>query len=151
MLTYRISKCTYIDDLRGTGAALYGGRWHNKGTYILYTAASPSLAMLESIVHISTLAIPDFCIICLEIPDDSILVKTESDLPSEWNAIPAPDILKNLGDTFINQNKFLALQLPSVVMPKENNFLLNPAHPAFGMVKKIYQSPIPFDERLTKK
>ena len=46
MKVYRISKCEYIEDLEGTGAARYPGRWNSKGVYILYTAATPSLALL---------------------------------------------------------------------------------------------------------
>ncbi|MEJ0103503.1 MAG: RES family NAD+ phosphorylase [Bacteroidota bacterium] len=80
MNVYRISKCEYISDLQGTGAALYPGRWHSKGTYILYTAATPSLAMLESVVHISNIAIASFCMTCLSIPEDKIKTITVEEL-----------------------------------------------------------------------
>lgn len=150
MNVYRISKCAYIDDLTGKGSASYSGRWHSKGTYILYTAATSSLALLESVVHISALTTIDFCMICLDIPDNNITVLQEEHLPQDWYANPAPDKCKLFGDHFILQNKFLALKLPSAIMPEENNFLLNPNHPDFQLVRIVYKRNIPIDERLLK-
>lgn len=113
MIVYGISKCKYIDDLKGTGAATFGGRWHSKGTFILYTAATPSLALLESIVHISSATAEGFCMISIEMPEDKIQKISISDLPFNWFLNPAPPSLKSFGDSFINENKFLALKLPS--------------------------------------
>lgn len=151
MKVYRISKCNFIDDLSGTGAALYGGRWHSKGTYIVYTAASPSLALLESVVHISNIQAMDYCMICLDIPESSIEEKTITDLPPNWFVNPAPDALQTIGDRFIQNNQYLALQLPSAIMPEENNYLLNPHHSLFKTIKVLYRRTVPIDERLLVK
>lgn len=148
MKVYRISKCAYIDDLSGNGAATYAGRWHSKGTYILYTAANPSLALLESVVHMSRIAITDYCILCLEIPEDKVLKIGSKDLPDNWFVNPPPDNLKETGDLFIKNNKFLALQLPSAIMPEEYNYLLNPNHPDFKRVKVVYTRGVSIDKRL---
>jgi RES domain-containing protein len=151
MKVYRISKCLYIDDLSGTGSASYPGRWHSKGTHILYTASSPSLALLESVVHISKIMIAGYCMICLEIPDDKIQEIKIADLPANWYINSSPDILKSYGNAFISENKFFALKLPSAIMPEENNLLLNPNHPDFKKVKVEYKRTIPIDERLLRK
>ncbi|MEJ7737915.1 MAG: RES family NAD+ phosphorylase [Chitinophagaceae bacterium] len=150
MKVYRISKCNYIDDLTGKGSAGYPGRWHSKGTYILYTAATSSLALLESVVHLSALTMTDFCIVCLDIPDNNIAILKNDDLPGDWHMYPPPDKCKMLGDNFIVQGKYLALQLPSAVMPEENNFLLNPNHPDFKLVRVVYKRSMPIDQRLSK-
>lgn len=150
MRVYRISKCAYISDLQGTGAAQYPGRWHSKGTYILYTAATPSLALLESVVHISNIAVASYCMLCLSIPENKILVITAAELPANWFSNPAPDSLRSIGDSFIRENKFLALKIPSAIMPEENNFLLNPAHADFKNVSVVYTRNIPIDERFLK-
>jgi len=150
MKVYRISNCKYIDDLNGTGAASFSGRWHNKGTYILYTAASPSLALLESVVHISNIVTVNYCMICLKIPEDSITKINPNELPENWFANPSPDIIKNIGDHFVFNNRFLALQLPSAIMPEESNYLLNPNHPLFKQVKVVYKRSLEVDKRLLK-
>lgn len=148
---YRISKCMYIDDLKGTGAATYAGRWHSKGTYILYTANSASLALLESVVHIAAIPMVDYCMICLEIPDDKISKTTIKDLPDNWYTNPAPGTLGSIGDSFIRQNEYLAMEVPSAVIAEETNLLLNPNHKDFSKVKVSYRRIIPIDERFFKK
>ena len=151
MKVYRISKCQYIEDLEGTGAARYPGRWNSKGTYILYTAATPSLALLESVVHISNIAISSYCMICLNVPEDKIKTIAAAELPDNWFVNPPIDVLKQTGDSFIKENKFLALKIPSAIMPEENNFLLNPAHPDFKKISTVYVRTIPIDERFLKR
>lgn len=150
MKVYRISKCQYIDDLSGTGAASYGGRWHSKGTHVLYTAATASLALLESVVHISNIVAADYCMICLEIPEDKILELSTVDLPDNWFVNPPPDFLKTYGDRFIRDGKFLGLKLPSAIMPEESNYLLNPNHTDFKKVKLVSKRTVPIDGRLLK-
>lgn len=150
MKVYRISKCDYIGDLEGTGAARYPGRWNSKGTYILYTAATPSLALLESVVHISNIAVSSYCMICLSVPEDKIKTIPSTELPANWFTNPPVDVLKKTGDSFIKENKFLSLRIPSAIMPEENNYLLNPAHADFKKVKTVYIRTIPIDERFLK-
>lgn len=148
MKLYRISKCAYIDDLKGNGAAAFPGRWHSRGTYVLYTSATPSLALLESVVHMYHIAVSGYCMICLDVPEDSIQKITADQLPANWFASPSPDILKQTGDLFIKNNEYLALQLPSAIMPEEYNYLLNPAHSDFKKVKVVFTRSIGIDKRL---
>ncbi len=151
MEVYRIAKCKFIDDLSGIGAATFGGRWNSKGTHILYTAATPSLALLETVVHISNIPLHHYCMITLSIPDKKIMELNSRDLPDGWFVNPPADRLKSIGDQFIKANLFLALKLPSAIMMEDFNFLLNPNHPDFGKVSKVSVRTIPIDERLLKK
>lgn len=148
MYVYRVGKCTYINDLSGTGAAIYGGRWNSKGIYMVYTACSISLCMLEALVHINNFNIPDFCRATLEIPDADIATIATKDLPKDWQQTPAPDKLRAIGNKFIKDNKYLALKVPSVIVPEECNYLLNPFHINFGKIKTIEIQTIHFDQRL---
>jgi len=148
MIVYRINKCAYINDLSGKGAAMYGGRWNNKDTYVVYTAQSRALALLEAVVHIGKIPAVGYCMAAIEIPDNSIEKFPEDKLPANWHANPSPDYLKEIGDRFIKARKYLALQMPSALMEEECNYLLNPAHPTFSKVKIISERPINIDERL---
>lgn len=151
MVVFRISSCRFINDLSGTGAAMYGGRWNGLGTHMVYTAGSASLAMLESLVHFGGRIVGDYCQLALEIPDEEIEELKESILPLNWRENPAPDILKTFGNQFITEGKALVLKVPSVLVPDEANFLLNPEHPEFKKVRILVHSKIKFDERLLKK
>lgn len=151
MLVYRISKCKYIEDLSGLGAATYPGRWNGKGTYILYTAATPSLALLESVVHISNIPTIPYCMIGIEIPDNSIEEISVRDLPDGWQVNPPADDLKEIGNRFVSEGKYLALKIPSALMPEEFNIILNPNHTDFKKVRIVSNRNLSIDERLLKK
>jgi RES domain-containing protein len=52
LVVWRMLTVKFADDaFSGDGARLYGGRWNSKGTPIVYTAASQSLAVLEMMVQ----------------------------------------------------------------------------------------------------
>ncbi|HRN49081.1 MAG TPA: RES family NAD+ phosphorylase [Niabella sp.] len=149
MKLYRISRCEFINDLSGAGAVLYPGRWHSKGSRVLYTASSASLAMLESLAHITSVTRLRACMICLDIPDSApIMELTLDDLPNDWHINPPPDILKKYGDELIVENKFLALKVPSAILFEENNFILNTTNKDFHKIKVIYSRVLAIDERL---
>lgn len=149
MVLYRIAKCNYADDLTGTGARLYGGRWNSEGKSMLYLASSRSLAVLEVLVHLSPLIIPDnFCVAEIEVPDHSIIPIDIASLPGNWRDVSAPVILKEMGDEFLKSDKYLLMKVPSAVVPAEYNYLLNPLHPDAKDVRVVIKEPFGFDERL---
>lgn len=148
MLLYRISKCIYIEDLSGTGARLYGGRWNSVGKPMVYTASSRALAVLEVLVHLPPALIPaDFCQATFEVPDD-VQVLDMAKLPPNWQEYPEPARLKTMGDAFLKAKKHLLLKVPSAVVEEEFNYLLNPVHPDITSVKIVDVRPFTFDERL---
>lgn len=150
MKIYRISKCEFVNDLSGTGAAMYGGRWNSKGKYILYTAETASLALLETVAHMTNIASISYCMLCLEIPETSIDQYTIAELPANWQNYPPPSVLRRIGDEFLEKGMSLVLKLPSAIMPEECNCLLNPHHPDFKKVKVVYSKALPVDGRLVK-
>ena len=148
MILYRIAKCIYADDLSGTGARLYGGRWNSEGRSMVYLASSRSLAMLEALVHLNPTILPeDFCMVMLEVPNNLIEVNM-SLLPENWNAYPEQNILKQIGNAFLQEKKHLLMKVPSALVKEEYNYLLNPLHPKAASVKLLSKQPFDFDERL---
>jgi len=149
MILYRIARCPYANDLSGTGARLYGGRWSSIGKAVLYLASSSSLAVLEVLVHLQPLLVPDdYCRMEVEVPDDNILSVKINELPADWRDISPPQILTRFGDSFIKEGKYLLLKVPSSIVPTEFNYLLNPAHQDMGKVKLLNKEPFDFDSRL---
>ena len=49
----------------------------------------------------------------------------------------------------VREARSAVLQVPSVLIPAEFNFLLNPAHPEFGTIEILDPSPFELDFRLT--
>ncbi len=149
MILYRISDCNYINDLSGTGTRLFGGRWSSKGKPGLYLASSRALAVLEVLVHLQPLFIPDnYCLAEIEVPDDSVERTNISHLPPNWKDVAPPAGIKKIGDDFLMAKKHLMLKLPSAIVEAEFNFLVNPLHQDMQKIKLLKQEPFSFDERL---
>jgi RES domain-containing protein len=150
MILYRIVKCTYADDLSGTGARLYGGRWNSEGKPAVYLASSRSLAVLEVLVHLPPLMIPnDYCLVEIEVPDNNITQITIDQLPANWKDISPPVVLRQTGDEFLKKQTNLLMKVPSAIVPAEFNFLVNTRHPDMKKVKVLKSQPFNFDERLS--
>lgn len=151
MIVYRLCKQSYINDLSGRGAEINGGRWNNKGMPALYTACSRALAVLEVAVHIPLGIIPiDYFMTSIEIPDLGITKVNISDLPFNWNRNPIIKATQYTGDDFLNANSHLILQVPSATVQGDYNYLINPAHTDFQLVKVVSTEPFEFDSRLFK-
>ncbi|MDN3549359.1 RES family NAD+ phosphorylase [Mucilaginibacter aquaedulcis] len=149
MILYRIAKCQYANDLSGTGARLYGGRWNSEGRAMLYLASSISLAVLEVLVHLNPLIVPDnFCLAEIEVPDDSIALLDTVLLPKNWQDVSAPGMLRELGDDFLKKQQYLLMKVPSAVVPAEYNYVVNPQHPDAKKIQIVKKAHFSFDDRL---
>lgn len=127
MLVYRVSKTQYANDLNGTGAKLFGGRWNHIETSCIYTSESRSLAVLEFSVNINIDYIPRALNICIfEIDEDFIKEIKMKKLPGDWQDMPAPYSTKDFG-TKLLQKGVPIIKIPSIVIHDEFNYILNPA------------------------
>ena len=151
MKLYRISTSEYIDDLTGTGAKLYGGRWNLKGTPLLYCSENTSLSILEILVHFDGLTVPQNLELSHLELDESLIQKFST---TKFNKIRksknAEYEFKNAGQQWIKSGKSLALKVPSVITVNEFNILVNPRHKNFKMLKRIKKEKLELDERLFK-
>ncbi|EFL49823.1 RES domain protein [Solidesulfovibrio fructosivorans JJ]] len=138
--------------LSGEGAQKYGGRWNTKGKALVYSAATLSLAALEILVHVqdyTLLAAAPYSCIRLEFAPTLVTEVTLQGLPADWQTIEHPEC-KRIGDAWINQGQTPVLAVPSVVIPQETNYLLNPNHPDFTAILAFPPQPFSFDMRLLK-
>jgi RES domain-containing protein len=152
MLVYRISKKEYIEDLSGIGAALFGGRWNPKSYNLVYTAGNIALAYVEFLVHnYHILKKTHVCLACIKLPDAAEIKTIDiNELPSNWgmdnNYLR---ITQEIGKTFVSEAQNYILKVPSVVVPGEFNYLLNPSH-KLHLKTKIQEiiDPFKYDPRL---
>src|SRR5262249_602403 len=134
----------------GEGARLYGGRWNSAGTRMVYTAQSPSLAVLEILVHLQAAApLSGYVLIEARVPEELIEALTRP--PPDWRTIPAPESTRRLGDQWLRPARSLALAVPSVVSPSESLILLNPSHRDFHRVRRGQPQPFALDPRLPRR
>ncbi len=150
MLVYRIVSKQYSKDLKGTGAGLYGGRWNPVGTPLLYTAQHRSLALCEMMVNLDKVHIKqDYDLIAINIPDRLAIKKvTSRQLPASWNEKRMDAETQFIGKKFVDTGKYIGMEVPSIVIPEESNFLFNPMHADFKKIKIVDQKKFIFDERL---
>ena len=132
----------------GEGAWLYGGRWNSRGTRLVYTSATLSLAALESLVHLNPPV--TFKNVAVPVEFDEALVETvaAAGLPAHWTEEPPPPSTAKIGDLWVKESRSAVLELPSVIIPDEPNYLLNPAHPDFKKITIGKPVPFSFDPRL---
>jgi RES domain-containing protein len=142
---YRLVKRKFQESaFDGEGARLYGGRWNSPGNACVYVASSESLALLEIMVHLESYRLLNvYALLRLTLPTESILSVGVEDLPENWQEAPAPAETADLGDGWLASGQSLALALPSVVVPRELNYMLNPAHPLFEQAMATAE-PLPF-------
>ena len=136
MRVWRIATDTpdfVADDLTGTGARLTGGRWNRPGQPVLYCAASPALACLETLVHLGTGSLPvNRYLVAIDIPDAvwaMRAVEMPASLPVGWDAVPTGKVSLDFGDAWLSARRDAVLVLPSVIVPEDEIILINPQHP----------------------
>lgn len=135
---YRLLKRKWsVHAFDGEGSRLYGGRWNSKGIACVYTADCESLSILETIVHLSSgRHLHDWCMYEIELEERQLLKLEHSALSANWFETPAPFENTVIGDDWVQSNDSVGLILPSAVARRDNNIMLNPAHPDFDSVVK---------------
>ena len=147
---WRIAKRKHARDaFSGEGARILGGRWNSPGTAIVYTAQSRSLATLEMLVHLDSFELL-YSYVLFEVGiDESLMTQVKpSDLPRNWREDPPPAEIRAIGDEWVVEGSFPVLCVPSVLVPGESNFLLNPRHEDFLKLRIGKPQPFRFDPRL---
>jgi len=133
----------------GEGGLYRAGRWHEQGQRVVYAAQSEALAALEVLVHLSSITqLPEYVCVKAKIPEQHILDIRDLDLlPADW-ASADPKQARGLATRWIKEKISAVLRVPSVIIPRESNFMLNPEHPIFGRIAVDAPLPFEFDLRL---
>jgi RES domain-containing protein len=141
----RVWRISNFADLSGRGGLIGDGRWHFRGTLIVYCSDHPSTALLEILAHANRLTVPDsYQLIEIDLPDD--VEVTEPKLKAGWQS--DKDFTRETGSRIFLANRFGIVRVPSVVMPKASNYLINPLHQAASRTSVTETQRYPFDSRL---
>jgi RES domain-containing protein len=137
----------------GEGARRHGSRWTPRGVPAVFTSSTLSLAALERFVHTDPDLEPtDLVAIPAEISDDIAVESVEMEtLPADWRTFPPPPALAAIGEQWFRASRTAVLSVPSVVIPHERNFVLNPIHREFAQLSVGRSEPFSFDPRMWKK
>jgi RES domain-containing protein len=136
---YRASQINDVQKaFSGDGGLFTAARWNHLGRKTVYCSESISLCTLEWLSH-HGLSVSGFNYYrySIEIPGKLVNKFTPDHLPTEWNTTPATDVTRDFAEQhlFLSE-KFIALALPSVLVPEEFNLVINPSHKDFSMIIK---------------
>ena len=151
MVLWRISNYDTLDGLGGLKAP---GRWHTRGHRVVYLSSSPAAALLEILVHfeIQPGKLPqNYKLLEIQVPNGIQIEKIEpgSALPPDWSN--KLGLTQRLGDVWLAGNFSVLLQVPSAIIARTSNYLLNPAHGEASKISISSVSQANIDRRLLRK
>ena len=152
-VAWRTVRPAYADAaFSGDGARLYGGRWNRVGTPVVYLAEHRSLAVLEILTQALDAAdTTDLLLASATFDPDEVEDLTPDRLPADWAHHPAPESTAAFGTEWAVSGRSIVLRVPSVVLPAESNYVINPRHPNLGRVTFGAPVPLALDPRLVQR
>jgi RES domain-containing protein len=152
MQLWRLAGAAHAHAFDGGYGLLYPGRWNSAGRAVTYCATSPSLCVLEKLVHVEDPALlPELVMVRYEAPDDLSVERIDlADLPSDWRSREA--LTQSLGDGWQAAGAAPVLQVPSAIVPlagsPDLNILLSHSHAAAAAIRIADVVPFALDLRL---
>ena len=152
MILWRLSGRQHAKAFDGGYGLLHDGRWNTAGHAITYCATSPSLCVLEKLVHIEVLdLLPPLVMVRYDVP---VRLEIETialaDLPELWRL--EEDWTQRRGDLWHEALATPLLRAPSVIVPLDGspdvNVLINHRHRAVSGIAIIAAEPFALDTRL---
>lgn len=143
MTLWRISKYT---DLSGVGGLRVSGRWHVRGTPVVYLSDHPATCLLEMLVQVGRTDLLPREYQWLEVDAGDVPVADIGTLPDGW----AHDVAgtRARGRAWLDGRSGAMLRVPSVVAPSAWNLLCNPHHPDASGLRIVAVHHWPLDPRL---
>ncbi len=110
-------------------------------------AGSLALAVLETLVHVKSQRELEGYVKIRVKASEGLASEVET-LPKNWQQGRAPEETWAVGDGWLTARKTPLLRVPSVIIPEESNYLLNPQHPDFSKLTIGEAKPFSFDPGL---
>ena len=151
MKVYRITRKRYEKHvLNGEGGRKVASRWNYKGDPITYTSATRALSLLEMLVHMDMEDMRKMDLVICEITiPETVKVQTipAKSLPEGWQKTPFSQGPQAYWHAFIQKKKAAVLRVPSIIIPQEWNYLIDPMHEQAGKIKVNSCSALSIDSR----
>ena len=149
MQLFRICLSKWTSTLKASGQP---ARWNSKGKYVVYTSENRSLACLENLVHRSGFGKNElFKILVIDVPNNiKINEVVANQLPKNWMEFSNYPICQKIGNKWIDSLGSCILKVPSSIIPQEYNYLINPLHKEFKLIKTSSTEDFNFDRRLNQ-
>ena len=152
MILWRLSGIPHAKSFDGGYGLLYDGRWNTAGHAVTYCATSPSLCVLEKLVHVEDPGLlPALVMVRYDVPD-SLGMETIAvgDLPESWRL--QESLTQQRGDQWRAALAAPLLRVPSAIVPLDGspdlNVLINHRHPAVAEIRMIATEAFALDVRL---
>ncbi|WGF90895.1 RES family NAD+ phosphorylase [Marinivivus vitaminiproducens] len=152
MLLWRLSGERHARSFDGGYGLLYDGRWNSAGHAVTYCATSPSLCVLEKLVHVENPdLLPALVMVRYAVPDGLGLESfSVTELPEAWRL--QETWTQQRGDQWHLNSKTPLLRVPSAIVPLDGspdmNVLINHRHSAASEISLVSAEPFVLDTRL---
>ena len=150
---WRVDNLKWIAiSFNGAGAAAEGGRWNSAGVRVVYCSRHLAMAAQEKYIHLPkpVPAVMKFVKFRIDFGAVAIERLSAGALPAGWQAEPPAGDSQRIGDEWVAAARTAILAVPSALIPEEENYLLNPAHPDFARLKIGRHEPFEFDPRMAR-
>jgi len=140
-----------LRSLSGEWGRLYAGRWNSGEQRVVYLADSAAAALLEVLVHLEVRRkqIPlEFLLLRVAVAE--AVMTEEITPPSARNWQDDLKVSRHLGDTWLGAKSAALGRVPSSILPRTWNYLLNPEHPDARKVTIAESLSFRIDPRLTE-
>jgi RES domain-containing protein len=152
MILWRLSGEQYARSFDGGYGLLYDGRWNTAGHAVTYCATSPSLCVLEKLVHVQDPdLLPALVMVRYDAPERlGMETFSVTDLPESW---PLQESwTQQRGDQWHAAMNAPLLRVPSAIIPlagsPDQNVLVNHRHPTAAEITILAAEPFVLDVRL---
>jgi RES domain-containing protein len=99
------------------------------------------LFVLLRFLQTRTSWVADYVVTPIEVPDDIDAIALSLDtLPPDWDAAIASPKTADIGTEWAETLETVVLVVPSAIISREQNYILNPRHPNFSKVVSCRRS-----------
>jgi RES domain-containing protein len=152
MLLWRLSIEQFASNFDGGYGRFFDGRWNTIEHAVTYCASSPSLCVLEKLVHVEDPTIlPDLVMVTYDVPERTEFSSIGlNELPEDWRR--RERLTQQRGDAWHGSRSTLLLKVPSAIVPLKDspdvNVMINHSHPRVTDIKIRSTEPFALDQRL---